>query len=207
MSDPDLIANLCHRNQALARLLAGDQCGAVVLGHAQATDFRRAAVEAGEALAGSSGPRLALLENFGWDTHADQGNETGRLAAALAGLADGLVALSIALGDAWRDTAVLVATEFGRSVRMNSMGGTDHGGASAAFLIGGAVSGGQVLGPWPGLAEECLHRGRDLMPTIDLHAIATNALVEHLGLPRAAVEQFVLPGRAQPFLPTRLFRA
>jgi uncharacterized protein (DUF1501 family) len=196
--DADMIANLCHRDPALAQLLATHGCNADVATHAHIAGFRSAAIEAGQALATSGGPRLAQLESFGWDTHADQGADTGKLATALAGLADGLVALSVALGDAWRHTVVLVATEFGRSVRMNSMGGTDHGVASAALMLGGAVAGGRVVGNWPGLAVERLHRGRDLMPTLDLHAVATAALVEHLCLPRATVEQFVLPGQGQP---------
>ena len=140
-----------------------------------------------------AGSRLAYLDSDGWDTHADQGRAEGRLAIALAGLANGIVALAAASGAAWRKTAILVVTEFGRTIRMNAMGGTDHGTASIALLVGGAVAGGRVLGSWPGLAPEKLYRGRDLMPTTDLHAVLKAVLIDHLGLSMAAVDCIILP--------------
>jgi uncharacterized protein (DUF1501 family) len=192
-----LVADLCHHHAGLARLLAS--CGTTGPdGAPQTSAFRDDARELGTVLSaglsGGIGPHLAVLESHGWDTHAEQGAHAGRLAIALVGLADGLVALAEASGDAWRHTVVLVATEFGRSIRMNSMGGTDHGIASAAFLLGGAVAGGRIVGPWPGLAPDRLHRGGDLVRTIDLHAVVKAVLIEHMGLPRESVERIVLPG-------------
>ena len=66
------------------------------------------------------------------------------------------------LGAAWANTMVLVATEFGRTVAVNGTGGTDHGTAASAMLLGGAVKAGRVIADWPGLATAALHEGRDL---------------------------------------------
>jgi uncharacterized protein (DUF1501 family) len=146
------------------------------------------------------GIRFAVIDCYGWDTHADQGTSTGRLAIALAGLAEGLEALAIACGDTWRRTVVLVATEFGRSVAMNGMKGTDHGIASSAFLLGGAVAGGRVEGRWPGLAIDQLDSHRNLAPTVDLRALIKAVLIDHLNLTRAAIDKFVFPN-AVPVAP------
>ena len=99
-------------------------------------------------LARPDGPRIAMLETGGWDTHSAQ---APRLANQLKALDAMVAALRDGLGAAWAETTVLVATEFGRTVAANGTGGTDHGTASAAMLLGGAVQGGRVLADWPGL--------------------------------------------------------
>lgn len=141
--------------------------------------FPTLATAAGHLLAAPSGPRVAALEIGGWDTHAGQRQ---RLVGPLRQLDTGLLALRDALGGAWRETAVLVMTEFGRTARVNGTGGTDHGTGAVAFLLGGAVLGGRVGGSWPGLSGTQLLDGRDLAPTTDLRAIAKGMLVTHLGL-------------------------
>jgi uncharacterized protein (DUF1501 family) len=147
---------------------------------------------AGRLLAANDGPRVAALEAEGWDTHAHQ---APRLANALKNLDAGLVALKAALGDGWSRTAVLVVTEFGRTVRINGTDGTDHGTGTVAFVLGGAVAGGRVAGDWPGLAESRLFENRDLQPTTDVRSVAKGLLAQHLGLDRAALET-VFPGSA-----------
>jgi uncharacterized protein (DUF1501 family) len=102
-------------------------------------------------------------------------------------LDDGLVALRDGLGDAWRRTAVLVMTEFGRTVHVNGTGGTDHGTGTVAFLAGGAVAGGHVRADWPGLADGRLFENRDLQATLDLRALAKGLLSAHLGLDQASL--------------------
>ena len=97
------------------------------------------------------------------------------------------------MGKTWDDTAVLVMTEFGRTVRVNGTRGTDHGTGSAALLVGGAARGGRVIADWPGLAASALYQQRDLMPTTDLRALAKAVLVEHLQLDSAFVEREVFP--------------
>ena len=145
---------------------------------------------AGRLLAAPDGPRLAALEAEGWDTHARQ---VPRIAAALKTLDDGLTALKASLGDAWPRTAVLVVTEFGRTVRVNGTEGTDHGTGTVAFVLGGTVAGGRVGGDWPGLAQGRLFENRDLQPTADMRSVAKGLLGQHLGLDAAALEA-VFPG-------------
>ena len=78
---------------------------------------------------------------------------------------------------------VTVITEFGRTARTNGTNGTDHGTATVALLLGGAVNGGRVLADWPGLSEKALFEGRDLAPTRDLRGLVKGVLKDHLGLP------------------------
>lgn len=155
--------------------------------------FRQAAQAAGRLLAPENGPRIAVLDLGGWDTHANQGAARGRLAQVLEILAEGVVDLAGGLGAAWRHTTVLIATEFGRTVAANGTGGTDHGTGGVAFLLGGAVAGGRVLADWPGLSANRLFEGRDLMPTTDLRSVAKAILIEHLGLASRTIETQVFP--------------
>jgi uncharacterized protein (DUF1501 family) len=90
---------------------------------------------------------------------------------------------------------VLVATEFGRTARLNGTGGSDHGTASAAMIIGGGVRGGRVIADWPGLSDNQLFQNRDLAPTIALESVLAGAVAEHLGLdPKLAMAR-LFPGR------------
>jgi uncharacterized protein (DUF1501 family) len=143
-------------------------------------------------LARVDGPRIAMIETGGWDTHSGQNK---RLANQLKAL-DGLIgALRDGLGENWRRTTVLVATEFGRTAAANGTGGTDHGTASAAMLLGGAVSGGRVLADWPGLLSHQLHEGRDLKPTLDLDALIATAAAESLHLDPELTMRTLFAGR------------
>ena len=148
---------------------------------------------AGKMLADPNGPRVAAFDMQGWDTHAAQGGAKGRLANALGGLQASLVSLREALGPAWKDTVVVMATEFGRTAHVNGTNGTDHGTGTAALLAGGAVAGGKVLSQWPGLADSQLYQNRDLMPTTDLRAVMKTVLAEHLGVSRDRLDGFVFP--------------
>lgn len=136
------------------------------------------------------GARVAVLEYGGWDTHAGQGTSAGTLFNRLGRLDASLTALREGLGAAWADTAVLVTTEFGRTVAMNGNRGSDHGTGGAALLLGGAVAGGRVIADWPGLRTADLHEGRDLRPTLDLRSLQAGVVQAHLGLsPRQLSEQ------------------
>lgn len=152
--------------------------------------FRIAAEAAGRLLAAAEGPRLAVLELNGFDTHAQQ---RGRIAGPLTAFADGMVALKEALGPIWSDTVVLAASEFGRTAKVNGTLGTDHGTAGVAFVLGGRLDGGRMLGRWPGLAAEKLYEGRDLAPTTDLRAVAKAVLKGQLGLTDDALAKVVFP--------------
>jgi len=153
------------------------------------------------------GPQVAVFDTTGWDTHANEGSAEGQLAGRLAALDAGLRTLKDELGSAWADTAVLLATEFGRTAATNGTRGTDHGTATAAFLLGGAVQGGRVLADWPGLSSHALYQGRDLKPTADLRSVLKGVLSEHLLVASSALESSVFPNssEARPF--RDLFRA
>jgi uncharacterized protein (DUF1501 family) len=158
--------------------------------------------QAQKMLAEANGPRIAVFDAQGWDTHAGQGAAKGRLAGALTGLSASLASLREALGPAWKDTVVVIATEFGRTAHVNGTGGTDHGTATAALLAGGAVQGGRVGGAWPGLAEGKLYQGRDLMPTTDLRSVLKTVLAEHLRVPRDRLDRIIFPNSSDAHLMT-----
>jgi uncharacterized protein (DUF1501 family) len=155
------------------RSLTGDLAG---------DDGRNAAATgalAARLLTPANGARIAMIETGGWDTHSGQ---TGRLAAQLRGLDAMLAAIRTGLGPLWKDTMVLVATEFGRTVAVNGTGGTDHGTGSSAMLFGGGVKGGRILADWPGLAAANLYEGRDLKPTASLDGFIAGAAAAHFGI-------------------------
>lgn len=147
----------------------------------------------GKLLAEPAGPRVAVVDVPGWDTHANQGTTNGRLAVVLGGLAEGLVNLARALGPAWEKTVVLTLTEFGRTAVPNGTGGTDHGTAGAVFVMGGGVNGGRVIADWPGLARSQLYQARDLAPTTDVRSLCKAILRDHVGLPLDAIDRVVFP--------------
>jgi uncharacterized protein (DUF1501 family) len=142
------------------------------------------------------GPRIAMFDTTGWDTHANEGGAQGQLAARLGALDSGMRALRDSLGDTWRNTVVLVATEFGRTAAINGTRGTDHGTGAAAFLLGGAVAGGRVIADWPGLSRSNLHENRDLKPTRDLRSVMKGVLRDHVGVPEKALMTKVFPNSA-----------
>jgi uncharacterized protein (DUF1501 family) len=140
------------------------------------------------------GPQVAVFDTTGWDTHANEGSAEGQLAGRLAALDAGLRTLKEQMGPAWGNTAVVLATEFGRTAAINGTRGTDHGTGAAAFLLGGAVKGGRVIADWPGLSSRALYQGRDLQPTLDLRSVLKGVLEEHLQIPDHAIESNVFPG-------------
>jgi uncharacterized protein (DUF1501 family) len=127
------------------------------------------------------GLEIGFVDVGGWDTHVNQGGATGPLSTRLTELAGALAAFATDLGPRMRDVLVLTMSEFGRTVRENGTGGTDHGHATAMLVLGGAVHGGRVLGRWPGLAPEARFEGRDLAVTTDFRALFGEILEGHLG--------------------------
>ena len=145
-------------------------------------------------LARPDGPRIAMIETNGWDTHSGQNN---RLATQLGNLDQLVGGLRAGLGEAWGQTAILVATEFGRTVAVNGTGGTDHGTGAAAMLIGGAVDGGRVVADWPGLAPANLLDGRDLQPTLALDALIAQTCAELFGQDPQRMARALFPNGAR----------
>jgi uncharacterized protein (DUF1501 family) len=137
-------------------------------------------------MVGEQGVDCAMLELGGWDTHNNQGS---RLQKKLSELDTGLDQLKLGLADEWKNTVVVIATEFGRTAKENGTGGTDHGTGSALFLAGGAIKGGEVQGTWPGLKPDTLFEQRDLMPTSNTFAWIGNVLSKHWGLSEQELKQ------------------
>ncbi len=130
------------------------------------------------------GVEVAFADVGGWDTHVNQGSSTGQLALRLDDFARGVAALVADLGDRMADVTIMTMSEFGRTVRQNGSGGTDHGHASALFVIGGDVHGHKVHGRWPGLEPEQLYEGRDLALTTDFRSVFSEVAAKHLGASR-----------------------
>jgi uncharacterized protein (DUF1501 family) len=144
-------------------------------------------------LAKTDGPRIAALAFEGWDTHTA---EIPRLNRLLGGLDKALLAFKQTLGPAWKDTAILVITEFGRMVAINGTQGTDHGTGTTAFLTGGAVRGGRVIADWPGLKTPQLYQARDLKPTTDIRSIAKGVIMGLYDMPESILSETVFPDSA-----------
>jgi uncharacterized protein (DUF1501 family) len=209
-ADDDTAARLIdlyqHRDPALAKALSqGLKLEKIALGDDMkpkpgtnnAGAMRQVSRGAAKLMVADDGPRIAALAFDGWDTHANEGGPVGRLAQLLSGLDAALGELESGLGERWRDTVVVVATEFGRTARINGTEGTDHGTGTIALLAGGAVKGGRVIADWPGLNAANLYEGRDLAPTCDLRAALKGVLRDHLGLAERVLAEKVFPDSAQ----------
>jgi len=161
---------------------------------------QEAARKLGQTVAGfmrePAGPQIAAISLDGFDTHANQGAAQGQLAARLGYLDAALDGIHNGLGPAWADTVVVVATEFGRTARINGTGGTDHGTASTSLLLGGALKRGGIVGDWPTLKSSALFENRDLAPTVDMRGLFKGLLSEHLGLERTVLDTLVFPDSA-----------
>jgi uncharacterized protein (DUF1501 family) len=207
--DEDLLARLAdlysHDDWFSARLSEAVQTEKMVDGAADSGAKTTGAVRAGypdrvgavarlasELMRSDGGPEIAVIEASGWDTHANQGGAKGLLATRLSGLDQGLKSLADGLGPLWPQTAVLVVTEFGRTAAVNGTRGTDHGTGGCAFLVGGAVRGGQVIADWPGLRTALLDN-RDLKPTLDLRSVFKAVLDEHMHVDAQTLAKRVFP--------------
>ena len=183
-----------------SKLMAVEQSGGMTqkpaaAGPAQVRAYFSEAVgTAAKFLAQPDGPRVGALALDGWDTHSNEGIAQGRLSQLLGALDEALAAIKSNMGPAWRETVVALATEFGRTARINGTDGTDHGTATVALLVGGALKGGRVVADWPGLKPTDLYQNRDLKPTTDLRAVLKGVLRDHLRADERALTQTVFPG-------------
>lgn len=188
-TDP-LFATILAEGIATGKIASGVEVKAKG-GPGDPAGMEQMATGAGRLLAQPDGPRVAALAFEGWDTHAQ---EIGRLSKLLVGLDNALAAFERELGPAWKDTAIVVATEFGRTARVNGTDGTDHGTGTTTFLAGGAIKGGRVITDWPGLKQAQLRDGRDLAATTDIRAIVKGIAVDLLGAPPLLLARDVFPG-------------
>ena len=197
-TDPEL-SRVLAAGVGVDKLAAGDDLMGNAAGKPRpgyggvAAAFASLAAGAGRLLADNAGPRLAAISYDGWDTHASEGADKGRLATLLGALDGALAALKVSMAPVWHDTAVVLVTEFGRTAHINGTEGTDHGTATTALLFGGAVRGGRVVADWPGLKPAQLFEQRDLAPTTDLRAVLKGILRDHLGVSESALAATVFP--------------
>lgn len=126
------------------------------------------------------GLEVAFAESGGWDTHFNQGTENGAFARNVADLSNSMHALWTDLGSMQDDVTIMTATEFGRTVKQNGSGGTDHGRGSCCFILGNDVNGGKVHGTVQPLVKENLADGRDLAVTTDFRSIFSEVADKHL---------------------------
>jgi uncharacterized protein (DUF1501 family) len=115
--------------------------------------------------------RLGFIDVGGWDTHVGEGGAQGTLATNLASLAKGLQIFSQSLGTEWNNTVVVVVSEFGRTFRENGNRGTDHGHGTVYWVLGGAVSGGRIVGEQQRVDRSTLFQDRDFPVLNDYRAI------------------------------------
>jgi uncharacterized protein (DUF1501 family) len=195
-SDAKLAAVLDDNSKLTAIEHTGDMAGNMAKkpGAQVRAYFSEAAGNAAKFLAQPDGPRVGALALDGWDTHVNEGIASGRLSQLLGSLDDALAAVKTNMGPAWKDTVVVLATEFGRTAQINGTDGTDHGTATVALLVGGALKGGRVIADWPGLKTANLYESRDLKPTTDLRAVIKGVLKDHLRADERVLAQNVFPG-------------
>jgi uncharacterized protein (DUF1501 family) len=143
--------------------------------------FGQALLQIAQLIKSDIGVEVAFTDVGGWDTHANQGSSRGQLANRLQDFSQAITALYRDLGDRMSNVVILTMTEFGRTIRQNGSGGTDHGHASCLFALGGPVKGGKVYGNWPGLATEQLYEGRDLALTTDFRNVFAEVAARHMG--------------------------
>jgi uncharacterized protein (DUF1501 family) len=137
--------------------------------------------------------RLGFVDIGGWDTHVAQGGAEGQLAIRLEQLGGGVAAFAAEMGPAWRDTVVVVISEFGRTWRENGNRGTDHGHGTAYWVLGGSVRGGRVAGEQVRVERATLFQDRDY-PVLNEYRALLGGLASRLyGLSDAQLEK-VFPG-------------
>jgi len=188
--DDPLFRDASEEAMTLSDELDDDLMAAAPLGAKRLSNNEKLADFAADRLRGAS--RIAAFSQTGWDTHA---NQAVGLDSALKGLQQTILRLREGLGEEiWGKTTLITMTEFGRTVRENGTKGTDHGTGGLSILAGGAIRGGQIFGPWPGLGESALYAGRDLMPTTDIRSWAAWAMAGMYGFDRALLESSIFPG-------------
>jgi X-X-X-Leu-X-X-Gly heptad repeat protein len=137
--------------------------------------------------------QVAFTDIGGWDTHVNQGAGSGQLANNLSSLSNGLADLANGLGPLFKDTTIIVMSEFGRTARENGNGGTDHGHGNVMWVLGGQVPGGKVYARWSSLAVKDLNEGRDVPTTTDFRNVLTWTLNEQMNISKASLQK-IFPG-------------
>ena len=165
------------------------------------------ASNAGEQLSKPNGPRVAVFEVDGFDTHAAQGATNGAHADCLSDYDRIISGLKQAMTkEAFNNTLIITLTEFGRTIKQNSSNGTEHGYGSAIFLAGGLVKKAQVHTDWPGLKKKELFEGRDLNSTIDARSVYASAMSTVFDVDFKLMQKEVFWGEDLQNLSDKLFK-
>ena len=172
---------------------------------ADKTNNRNLAKQAAEYLKKPNGPRVAVFEVNGFDTHAAQGGINGTHTRCLLEMDDVIRYLKTYLADAYNDTIILTLTEFGRTVAQNGGNGTEHGYGTAIFMAGGLLKKSQVYTDWPGLKRKQLYQGRDLNATTDSRSVYASAMSSVFDLDFKRIEKDVFFGDKLQNLSDKLF--
>ncbi|MBB1592800.1 DUF1501 domain-containing protein [Achromobacter sp. UMC46] len=138
---------------------------------------------------------LGFVDVGGWDTHVGQGAANGALANRLGQLGRALAAYADAMGPAWRQTTVVVISEFGRTFRENGNKGTDHGHGTVYWVMGGNVQGGRIAGRQVAVKRDTLFQDRDYPVLNEYRAVFAGLFSRLYGLDKARLAQ-VFPGVA-----------
>ena len=166
------------------------------------------AASAGDELSRNNGPRVAVFEVDGFDTHAAQGATNGAHADCLSDYDNIIKALKQSMtNEAFNNTLIVTLTEFGRTIKQNSSNGTEHGYGSAIFLAGGLVKKAQIHTDWPGLKRKELFEGRDLNSTIDSRSVYASAMSTVFDVEFERIQKDVFWGDKLDNLSDKLFKA
>ena len=155
----------------------------------------------------SDGPRVAVFEVNGFDTHAAQGGVDGTHTKCLVEMDDIIKNLKENLKEAYNDTIILTVTEFGRTIKQNGGNGTEHGYGTAIFMAGGLLKKSQVHTDWPGLKRKEMYDGRDLNATIDARSVYASAMSTVFDLDFKRIQKEVFWGEDLQNLSDKLFKA
>ena len=155
----------------------------------------------------SDGPRVAVFEVNGFDTHAAQGGVDGTHTKCLVEMDEIFNNLKDNLQEAYKDTIILTVTEFGRTIKQNGGNGTEHGYGTAIFMAGGLLKKSQVYTDWPGLKRKEMYQGRDLNATIDARSVYASAMSTVFDLDFKRIQKDVFWGEDLQNLSDKLFKA
>ena len=154
-----------------------------------------------------NGPRVAVFEVNGFDTHAAQGGVDGTHTECLVEMDEIINNLRDNLQEAYKDTIILTVTEFGRTIKQNGGNGTEHGYGTAIFMAGGLIKKSQVHTDWPGLKRKEMYEGRDLNATIDARSVYASAMSTVFDLDFKRIQKDVFWGEDLQNLSDKLFKA
>ena len=157
-------------------------------------------------LAREDGPRVAVFDIGGFDTHAAQGGADGEHGEKLRMVDKVIERLDSGMGEAFDNTLVVTLTEFGRTLDQNGGYGTEHGYGTAILMAGGLVKRAQIHADWPGLKARDLFEKRDLNATIDARAVYASAMAACFDQDFEKMRRDVFWGEAMPDLTTTLFK-